>query len=108
MTALEQMCAALSPLAGGGGRVLAALDGPCASGKTTLAGQAARQLGWEPAEIADPTATDGTWLSTMGVPVVDAMSAMAQEIHTTQEHVSLSSLCQRTALCALALRQICL
>ena len=45
MTALEQMCAALSPLAGGGGRVLAALDGPCASGKTTLAGQAARQLG---------------------------------------------------------------
>ena len=26
MTALEQMCAALSPLAGGGGRVLAALD----------------------------------------------------------------------------------
>ena len=27
MTALEQMCAALSPLAGGGGRVLAALDG---------------------------------------------------------------------------------
>lgn len=39
------MCAALSPLAGGGGRVLAALDGPCASGKTTLAGQAARQLG---------------------------------------------------------------
>ena len=42
MTALEQMCAALSPLAGGGGRVLAALDGPCASGKTTLAGQAAR------------------------------------------------------------------
>ena len=45
MTALEQMCAALSPLAGGGGRVLAALDGPCASGKTTRAGQAARQLG---------------------------------------------------------------
>ena len=45
MTALEQMCAALSPLAGGGGRVLAALDGPCASGKTTLAGQAARHLG---------------------------------------------------------------
>ena len=44
MTALEQMCAALSPLAGGGGRVLDALDGPCASGKTTLAGQAARQL----------------------------------------------------------------
>ena len=27
MTALEQVCAALSPLAGGGGRVLAALDG---------------------------------------------------------------------------------
>ena len=26
-------------------RELAALDGPCASGKTTLAGQAARQLG---------------------------------------------------------------
>ena len=69
--------------------------------------EAARQLGWEPVEIADPSATDGTWLSTLGVPVVDAMSAMAQEIHTTQEHVSVSSLCQRTALCALALRQIC-
>ena len=57
-------------------------------------------LGWKPSEAADPAATDGAYLSTLGIPTVDALSAMAEEIHTTQERVSISSIRERTALCA--------
>ena len=67
------------------------------------AAEAAELLGWEPEEIADPTATDGAYLSTYGVPTVDALSALAEDIHTTRERVSIPSIRQRTALCALTL-----
>nr|WP_287226957.1 hypothetical protein [Oscillibacter sp.] len=51
------------------------------------AAEAAELLGWEPEEIADPAATDGAYLSTYGVPTVDALSAIAEQIHTTEERV---------------------
>ena len=69
--------------------------------------QAAWLLGLPAREIGDASATDGAWLSSMGVPTVDALSAMAEEIHTPQEHVSISSIQQRTALCAAAISCIC-
>ena len=43
------------------------------------AAEAAELLGWEPEEIADPAATDGAYLSTYGVPTVDALSAIAEQ-----------------------------
>ena len=64
------------------------------------AAEAAELLGWEPEEIADPTATDGAYLSTYGVPTVDALSAIAEQIHTTEERVRIPSIRDRTALCA--------
>ena len=67
------------------------------------AAEAAALLGWESMEIADPSATDGAYLSTHGAPTVDALSAMARGIHTTEEHVSIPSLRERTALCAVML-----
>ena len=54
----------------------------------------------EPEEIADPAATDGAYLSTYGVPTVDALSAIAEQIHTTEERVRIPSIRDRTALCA--------
>ena len=60
----------------------------------------AELLGWVPEEAADPAATDAAYLSTFGVPAVDALSAMAEKIHTTEERVSIPSLRNRTALCA--------
>ena len=69
--------------------------------------QAAWLLGLPAREIGDASATDGAWLSSMGVPTVDALSAMAEEIHTPQEHVSISSIQQRTALCVAAISCIC-
>lgn len=65
--------------------------------------EAAALLGLDPLEGSDPAATDGAYLSTFGVPTVDALSAMAEGIHTTEEKVSISSIRQRTALCALIL-----
>ena len=67
------------------------------------AAEAAELLGWEPEEIADPAATDGAYLSTYGVPTVDALSAMAEQIHTTEERVRIPSIRDRTALCAAVL-----
>lgn len=67
------------------------------------AAAAARAMGLEPLEISDPSATDAAYLSTFGVPTVDALSAMAEGIHTTEEKVSIPSIRQRTALCALLL-----
>lgn len=68
---------------------------------------AAETLGLCPEEIADASATDAAWISTFGVPAIDAMGAMAEGIHTMDEHVSVSSIRQRTALAALAIRQVC-
>lgn len=68
-----------------------------------LVERAAQLLGLRPEEIGDPSATDAAYLSTYGVPTVDALSAMAEGIHTTEERVSISSIQQRTALCALLL-----
>ena len=67
------------------------------------AAEAAELLGWAPAEIADPAATDAAYLSTCGVPTADALSAMAEQIHTTEERVSIPSIRDRTALCAVLL-----
>ena len=67
------------------------------------AAEAAELLGWAPAEIADPAATDAAYLSTCGVPTADALSAMAEQIHTTEERVSVPSIRGRTALCAVLL-----
>jgi len=67
------------------------------------AADAARLLGWEAMEIDDPSATDAAWLSAAGVPALDALSALAEDIHTTYERLNLPSLQARTALCALLL-----
>lgn len=69
--------------------------------------EAAGLMGLEAEELSDPAATDGAWLSSFGVPTVDALSALAERIHTTDERVSVSSIQQRTALCALAIYQVC-
>ena len=58
-------------------------------------------------EHADPAATDAAWISSCGVPAADALSALAAEIHTMEEHVSISSIRQRTALCALVIDTVC-
>lgn len=63
----------------------------------------ARLLGLNPVEQGDPSATDAAYLSTCGIPTVDALSALAEGIHTTEEKVSISSIQERTALCALIL-----
>lgn len=69
--------------------------------------EAARLLGLTPFELSDPSATDASWLSSFGVPTLDALSALAEGIHTMEEHVCISSIQERTALCALALYSIC-
>ena len=69
--------------------------------------EAAQALGLSSYEGDDASATDSAWISSYGVPTVDALSAMAEQIHTTEERVSISSIQQRTALCALAIRSIC-
>ncbi len=69
--------------------------------------KAANRLGMKACEGEDPAATDGAWLSSYGIPVVDALSAVAEEIHTVEEHVSISSIQERTALCAMAVHTIC-
>ncbi len=69
----------------------------------TLVEEPARLLGLAPVEQGDPAATDAAYLSTCGVPTVDALGALAEGIHTTDEKVSISSIQQRTALCALTL-----
>lgn len=69
----------------------------------TLLEEPCRLLGLTAREISDPSATDAAYLSTFGVPTVDALSALAEDIHTTRERVSIPSIRQRTALCALTL-----
>lgn len=68
---------------------------------------AAKILGMEPEEVSDPCATDAAWISTCGVPAIDALSALEYDIHTMEEHVSISSIQQRVALCALAITAVC-
>ena len=70
-------------------------------------GSAARLLGMEPEEVSDPCATDAAWISTCGVPAIDALSALEYGIHTMEEHVSISSIQQRVALCAMAIHSVC-
>ena len=78
-----------------------AMEGGAANhGAYLRAAAGAELLGWVPEEAADPAATDAAYLSTFGVPAVDALSAMAEKIHTTEERVSIPSLRDRTALCA--------
>lgn len=66
----------------------------------------ARLLGLNPVERGEPAATDAAYLSTYGVPTVDALSALSTGIHTTEEKVSISSIQERTALCALILASL--
>ena len=65
--------------------------------------RAAKLLGIPVEEAADNTATDACYYSSFGVGCVDALSAMAVGIHTTEEHVQISSLRQRTTLLAATL-----
>ena len=81
-----------------------AMEGGAANHSAYLrAAAGAELLGWAPEEAADPAATDAAYLSTFGVPTVDALSAMAEKIHTMEERVSVSSIRDRTALCAAVL-----
>ena len=70
-------------------------------------GSAAELLGMAPEEVSDPCATDAAWISTCGVPSIDALSALEYGIHTMEEHVSISSIQQRVALCTMAIRSVC-
>lgn len=69
--------------------------------------EAVRLLGVDSMEISDPSATDAAWISSCGVPAVDALSALSAQIHTVDERVSISSIRQRTALCALVICSVC-
>lgn len=70
------------------------------------AAEAVLLLGLEAEELSAPSATDAAWLASYGVPTVDALSAQATEIHTVEERVSVSSIQQRTALCALTITAV--
>lgn len=69
--------------------------------------EAAALLGMTARELSDPCATDAAWISACGVPTIDALSAVACGIHTMEEHVSIPSIRQRTALSALAIASVC-
>lgn len=71
------------------------------------AAAAAQVMGLEAEEASDPSATDGTWISSFGVPALDALGAMAEGIHTMEEHVSISSIQERLALAALTIEEVC-
>jgi len=68
---------------------------------------AARIMGLDAYEIADPCATDAAWLSSFGVPSIDALGALEYEIHTMNEHADIESIKERTALCALIIDAVC-
>ncbi|MBQ2697286.1 MAG: hypothetical protein IJF59_01315, partial [Clostridia bacterium] len=67
---------------------------------------AAAALGMNPVETWDPCATDAAWISSFGVPAIDALSALEMEIHTMNEHVFIPSIRQRTALAALTILSV--
>ncbi len=60
-------------------------------------------LGIPVEEAADAAATDACYYSSYGAGCVDALSAMGVGIHTTEEHVQISSIRRRTALLAASL-----
>ena len=65
------------------------------------AAEAAELLGWEPGGDRGPRRhRRGLSSPTYGVPTVDALSAIAEQIHTTEERVRIPSIRDRTALCA--------
>ena len=68
--------------------------------------QAAQALGMQTAEIGDDCATDAAYISIHGVPTIDALSAEEFDIHTLQEKIRISSIEERTALCAVVLGQL--
>ena len=63
----------------------------------------AKIMGLQPSERGERLATDAAYLSTYGVPTVDALGALAIGIHTTEEKVCISSIQERLALCAMIL-----
>lgn len=69
--------------------------------------EAASVLGLETEEVADPCATDAAWISSFGVPAIDALSAIELDIHTMEERVYIPSIEQRTALGALTIYAVC-
>ena len=66
----------------------------------------AKALGLPVAEIAEPVATDGAYLSSLGIPTADAMSVVWEKIHTTQERLEKRSLKEKTALLIAVLAQL--
>lgn len=65
--------------------------------------KAAKLMGIPIEEIEEPTATDAAYLSSLGIPTADGLSALWYDIHTTNEHIDISSLKQRTEFFAVLL-----
>ena len=60
--------------------------------------KAAHLLEIRVAEVAEAVATDAAYLSSLGIPTADALSAVWKDIHTTEECIYLPSLKEKTAL----------
>ena len=54
-------------------------------------------------EVSEATATDAAYLSSLGIPTADALSALWYDIHTTNERIYLPSLKERTEFFAVLL-----
>lgn len=65
--------------------------------------KAAKLMGIPIEEIEEPTATDAAYLSSLGIPTADGFSALWYDIHTTNEHIDMPSLKQRTEFFAVLL-----
>jgi glutamate carboxypeptidase len=55
-------------------------------------------LGLELPEQSSPGSSDGCWVASHGVPVIDALGPYMYDIHTTREAARISSFPERTAL----------
>ena len=62
--------------------------------------EAGALLGLELPEQSSPGSSDGCWVASHGVPVIDALGPYMHDIHTTKEAARLSSFPERTALFA--------
>ena len=65
--------------------------------------KAAKLMGLPIEEVSEATATDAAYLSSLGIPTADALSALWYDIHTTNERIYLPSLKERTEFFAVLL-----
>ncbi|MBS4959791.1 MAG: M20/M25/M40 family metallo-hydrolase [Clostridiales bacterium] len=63
----------------------------------------AKLLGMKIKEDTSPAATDAAYFSSLGIPSVDALSAIGGKIHTVEEYLYLPSLKERTKFFAVVL-----